>query len=84
VKSKTNYSHIRITLDRKNDLKLLRHLVKAIKPRPILLNHIIHYYKKNPKIFEINKKYHDDEGLLKSLKIDQNFLKAYRKNCKKN
>ncbi len=74
IENEVNYSNIRITIDRINDLKLIKHLVKNISVRPIKLNDIIDYYKTNQSVFQINRSYDENEGLQKSLEIDKKFL----------
>jgi|TARA_B110000438_G_scaffold250927_1_gene255049 spore coat polysaccharide biosynthesis protein SpsF len=69
----TNLTSIRITIDRKNDLKVVRNVVSKIKNRPILLSDIIKLYNEDPKMFELNQDYNNNEGYLKSLEIDKQF-----------
>ena len=47
----------------------------VIQKRPILISDIISLYDKEPELFELNKEYDLDEGYLKSLKEDEEFLK---------
>ena len=68
----TNISNLRWTIDRQNDLELVKLIVSKIIKRPILLDEIILLYKKEPKLFEINKTHIPNEGYLKSLKEDEN------------
>ena len=72
--SKKNMSSHRWTLDYQEDLDLIRNIVKEIKNRPILMNDIISLFNKKPNIFEINKKYLANEGLIRSLEEDKKFL----------
>lgn len=72
----TNISHLRFTIDRINDLKLIQKIVQKIKKEPILLNNILEVIKKEPTLLEINKDYIPNEGYLKSLKDDEKFLKS--------
>ena len=72
--SKKNMSSHRWTLDYQEDLDLIRNIVKEIKNRPILMNDIINLFNKKPNIFEINKKYLANEGLIRSLEEDKKFL----------
>jgi len=69
-----NLSSHRWTLDYQEDLDLIRNIVKEIKNRPILMNHIINLFNDKPDIFEINKKYLSNDGLIHSLKEDKKFL----------
>jgi spore coat polysaccharide biosynthesis protein SpsF (cytidylyltransferase family) len=72
-------SHLRYTVDRIEDLKLVREIVKNIPTRPILTQDIIDLYKNKPEIFEINKNVKHD-GLLSSLKKDEQYLKSQKNN----
>lgn len=67
ISFKDNFSHIRLTIDIINDIKLIQVIVSKIHKRPILLNDIINLYSKEPTLFDINKNYDNDEGPLKSL-----------------
>lgn len=74
MKSDSDYSVLRLTIDRDNDFKLIQTVVSKIKNRPILLNDITNLYHKDPSLFKINQDYVTDEGYLKSLKEDKEFL----------
>ena len=50
----TNLTSIRITIDRENDLKLVRNVVSKIKNRPILLSDIVKLHNEDPKMFKLN------------------------------
>jgi spore coat polysaccharide biosynthesis protein SpsF len=80
VTNSQNFSHIRITVDRINDLKLVQTIISKIKKRPILMNDIVDLFLKEPELFDINKNYTYAEGYLKSLKEDEEFLKARKAN----
>ncbi len=68
---KKNYQNIRLTLDYKEDLELLNKLSKKLGQN-IGLKNIISYYKKNKKIFDINKKFIKE---IQSLKLNSGQLK---------
>ena len=72
ITDKGRYKNIRITVDKKNDLKLINQIYKIlIKNRyDITFKNIIKVYKKNKKLFNINKNEIRDEGYLKSLLND--------------
>ena len=70
-----NLSHLRYTVDKLEDLRLVQEIVKMISVRPILLQNIVDVYKKNPRIFDINKNVKHD-GYLSSLKKDEQYLKS--------
>ncbi|WP_048097144.1 cytidylyltransferase domain-containing protein [Candidatus Nitrosarchaeum limnium] len=65
-------SYLRYTIDRIEDLKLVREIIKNIPTRPILIQDIIELYKKRTEIFEINKNVKHD-GYLSSLKKDEKY-----------
>ena len=70
-------SHLRYTVDRVEDLKLVKEIVKNILTRPILIQNILDLYKNKPEIFEINKNVKHD-GHLSSLKKDEQHLKSQK------
>lgn len=70
-----NLSNIRLTVDRINDLELVKMVVSKIKNRPILLSDILDLYRNEPRMFEINQNYDVYEGYNKSLNEDKEFLK---------
>ena len=72
----TNLTSIRITIDRENDLKLVRNVVSKIKNRPILLSDIVKLHNEDPKMFKLNLDYDINEGYLKSLKDDERSLNS--------
>ena len=74
-----NLSHIRYTVDRIEDLNLVKEIVKNISTRPILIQDIIELYKNKPEIFEINKDVKHD-GYSISLKKDEQYLKSQKNN----
>jgi len=75
IKNPENLSHLRWSVDRIEDLKLVRLIVSKIKKRPILMKNIVDLFNKEPELFKINKNVNRDEGDIKSLKEDQEFLK---------
>lgn len=77
--SKEDCSHLRYTVDRIEDLEVVREIVKNISTRPILTQNIIELYKNKPMIFEINKNVKHD-GYLSSLKKDEQHLKSQKGN----
>ena len=74
VINEKNMSFHRWTLDYQEDLDLIRNIVSQIKNRPILMNDIINLFNHKPDIFKINKKYLENEGLIRSLEEDKKFL----------
>lgn len=74
LRNDEDYSQLRITVDYEEDFQLIQKILLKIKNRPILLNHIVDLFKKEPELFLLNKKYKVNEGYLKSLKEDERFL----------
>lgn len=72
-------SHLRYTVDRIEDLKLVKEIVKNIPKRPILLKHILNLYKTKSKIFKINEHVKHDGHVL-SLKKDEEYIKSQKEN----
>lgn len=71
LKHADNLSHIRLTVDRENDLLFVQKIIEQIKKKPILINDILKVLEKNPDLLEINKNYVLDEGYKKSLNDDK-------------
>ena len=69
-----NLSHLRWAVDRIDDLKLVRKIASKIKKRPILMKDILELFTREPELSKINKNVNREEGSLKSLKEDQEFL----------
>ncbi len=51
---KENMSHLRWTVDKEDDLKLVQIITSKIKKRPILMNDIIELFSKEPNLIKIN------------------------------
>ena len=66
VPNLNDITHLRYTLDRKEDLKLIQEIFSRIKKRPILKNDILKLFFKNPEIFNINKHLDANEGQIYS------------------
>jgi len=79
IERQDDLSHLRYTIDRIEDLKLVKEIVKNIHAKPISLKHILDLYKTKPEIFEINKNVKHD-GYLSSLKKDEQYLKSHKNN----
>ena len=69
-----NLSHLRWAVDRIEDLKLVHKIASKIKKRPILMKDILELFTREPELAKINKNINREEGSLKSLKEDQEFL----------
>ena len=79
IKYHEDLSYLRYTVDKIEDLKLVKEIIKNISVRPILIQDIIKLYKNEPKIFEINQNVKHD-GYISSLKKDEQYLKSQKKN----
>ena len=75
-KNSEDLSHLRWTVDYKKDLDLICEIIKKITIRPILMNHILDLFLKYPKLKKLNEDVPPNEGYLKSLKEDQEFLQS--------
>lgn len=71
VRYKEDISNLRWSIDRIEDLKLVKKIVSMIKQRPILLDNILELFLHHPELIEINKNHVADEGYLKSLREDK-------------
>ena len=69
-----NLSHIRCTVDTKDDFKLIEKIISKIDVRPIHLDNILELILNEPDLLEINKHIKHD-GYERSLKEDNEFLK---------
>jgi len=70
--NKSDLSHIRLTIDQKEDLELIRKIYSVMSPRnDFELNDILDLLSKNPEFLKINSNYKRNEGYLKSLKEDK-------------
>ena len=68
IKNKENFSDIRLTVDLKEDLELIKHLVENIPFNNFFkMSEIVEYIKNNDSILESNSKFNFNEGYLKSL-----------------
>jgi spore coat polysaccharide biosynthesis protein SpsF (cytidylyltransferase family) len=72
-------SHLRWEVDREKDLELVKIIVERIKSRPILLKDIMNLYAQEPILFNINRNDNPNEGYLKSLKDDEEFVKQEKR-----
>lgn len=79
VKNKDNLSYLRYTVDRLNDLTLVKEIIKNIISRPILMEDIIKLYRTMPQIFEINKNIKHD-GYESGFKKDEQYIKSQKNN----
>ena len=75
IENEKNISYLRYTVDKIEDLLLVKEIVKNISTRPILLQDIINLQREKPEIFEINKNVKHD-GYLSSIKKDEQYFKS--------
>lgn len=68
---KEDLSKFHWTVNREEDLEMIRAIFKEISNRPILLNDILKVLKENPSILEITKDLNPHEGYFKSLEEDK-------------
>ncbi len=61
-----NLSHINFTINKNNDLKLVRKIISKIKKRPILMKDILKLLDKEPELLEINKNHPFKRSYLKT------------------
>jgi spore coat polysaccharide biosynthesis protein SpsF len=78
-KYKKDLSYLRYTIDKIEDLELVKKIVKNISTRPILMENILDLYKNDSGIFEINTNVKHD-GYLTSLKKDEEYFKLKKNN----
>ena len=75
IENEKNISYLRYTVDKIEDLLLVKEIVKNISTRPILLQDIINLQREKPEIFEINKNVKHD-GYLSSIEKDEQYFKS--------
>ena len=74
LKSSQHIPISRLTLDRKEDLKILKTITSKILKRPILFRHIFELFEQEPNLLELCNNTDPLEGYNKSLKEDKKFL----------
>ncbi len=67
-------SHLRWTVDRKNDYELSKNIASKIQKLPITMNDILDLFEREPELIDINIVHDADEGYKKSLQEDQDLL----------
>lgn len=77
VSSERDFSHLRLTVDEKPDLILIREIYKELyRQNPLFgLKEIIKLFERKPELPKINQKIGRNEGYLKSLKKDKEYEK---------
>jgi len=76
IENKENVSNYRWVVDEKNDFELVKKIVSKIKTSPILMSDILMLLKSEPNLKKINMDNIPNEGYVKSLKEDNEFLKS--------
>ena len=79
MKNPHNVTAYRLTLDRENDLKILRVITEKISKRPILFRDIFELFEQEPDLLELCESTNPLEGYNKSLKEDERFLNRLEK-----
>ena len=74
LKNVENLGNLRFTLDRYEDLQLIKKITSKIHKNPILIKDVIKIITDYPELLEINKNVENDEGMKKSLKMDSEYL----------
>tara|TARA_Y100000310_G_scaffold170135_1_gene170292 strand:+ start:78 stop:872 length:795 start_codon:yes stop_codon:yes gene_type:complete len=74
LKSSQNIPISRLTLDREEDLRILKTITSKIPGRPILLRNIFELFEQEPSLLELCYDTDPLEGYNKSLKEDEEFL----------
>ena len=74
LKSSQHIPISRLTLDRKEDLKILKAVASKILGRPILFRDIFELFEREPNLLELQNDIDPLEGYNKSLKEDEEFL----------
>ena len=75
LKNNKNLGNLRWTLDREEDLNLIRKIIAKVNKNPILMNDILNLFSIEPELIKINEHIPQNEGMLKSLKKDNEFQK---------
>ena len=74
LKNSQNIPISRLTLDRAEDLKILKVITSKILERPILFRQIFELFEQEPNLLELCNNIDPLEGYNKSLKDDEKFL----------
>ena len=75
VENDINISNLRLTVDRIEDFELIKEILNNISTNPIHLEDILELFSRKPELIEINKHINNNEGLDRSLKEDEEFIK---------
>ena len=75
VENDTNISNLRLTVDRIEDFELINEILNNLSINPIHLEDMLELFSRKPELIEINKHINNNEGLDRSLKEDEEFIK---------
>ena len=64
-----------MTVDRIEDFELINEILNNLSINPIHLENILELFSRKPELIEINKHINNNEGLDRSLKEDEEFIK---------
>lgn len=68
---KNNISDLRWTVDRIEDFNLVKTIISEINKSPILIEDILNFHSKNPKVFDLDKNHQPNKDYLLPLKKDE-------------
>ena len=71
IKNELKVGQLRLTLDRIEDYELIKKIVKKIERRPIFMKDVLKLFSDEPELIKINAHIPANEGMLKSLKRDE-------------
>jgi spore coat polysaccharide biosynthesis protein SpsF (cytidylyltransferase family) len=76
VTNKEDLSRFRWVVDRKEDYILVKEIISKIDKEPILIKDILELFEKEPALVEINSHVDKEEGNIKSVQEDDEFLRT--------
>ena len=79
VENDKNISNLRLTVDRIEDVELIKQILNNISINPIHLEDVLGLFSRKPELIEINKHINHNEGFNKSLEEDKEFIKKQKK-----
>ena len=79
VENDKNISNLRLTVDRIEDVELIKQILNNISINPIHLENTLELFLRKPELIEINKHINHNEGFNKSLEEDKEFIKKQKR-----
>ena len=79
VENDKNISNLRLTVDRIEDVELIKQILNNISINPIHLEDVLELFSRKPELIEINKHINHNEGFNKSLEEDKEFIKKQKR-----